>query len=212
MKKRDAHKGFVFMSKIDLVDEALKIASGMPWSDLDVRNPLFVKNHSEQKGHRTPNNSRRHSRRRLWIGMSHVIRRKTRARRTLQAVRVGDAATTNWCSCSTFGRSASGERADAREGIPSGMSTPEGLTQAIGRVMRHNAKDPRPGARDSVASVRDARRRRRARRWFRRRERGPHAERASSSKGEGETSAKPKKRRGSPTHDWTPTPRRALTC
>ena len=55
MKKRDAHKGFVFMSKIDLVDEALKIASGMPWSDLDVRNPLFVKNHSEQKGHMTRN-------------------------------------------------------------------------------------------------------------------------------------------------------------
>ena len=51
MKKRDAHKGFVFMSKIDLVDEALKIASGMPWSDLDVQSVIREESLRAERAH-----------------------------------------------------------------------------------------------------------------------------------------------------------------
>ena len=203
MKKRDAHKGFVFMSKIDLVDEALKIASGMPWSGLDVRNPLFVKNHSEQKGHMTRKQFKE-TFKTASMDWNEPCDTPKKLERDVHFKLFESATRGNHELVLMFNVRSLGigvNVPDARaEAILSGMSTPEGLTQAIGRVMRHNAKDPRPGARAILLLPYEMREEEECEPvdGFGDENGGRTRERASSSKGEGETSAKPKKRSRKP--------------
>ena len=132
MIDEQAHKGFVFMSKIKAVDAAKDKAQELAGKMQDMHGkhawtpkPLFVKNHSNQQTQTRSEREEDFKKFESATNESHRFVLMFNVRSLGVGVNVPDA------------------RAAA---ILSGMATPEGLTQAIGRVLRHDKKDPRPGA------------------------------------------------------------------
>ena len=148
MQSHDAHKGFVFMSEIDAVDAALKFMNDSSL-DLGVRNPLFVKNHSKQTGYMTQSKISETFKMEP-VGASKLCVEKTFERdfhfKLFESARREDHELVLMFNVRSLGVGVNVPDALAVAFL-SGMATPEGLTQAMGRVLRHNAKDPRPGAR-----------------------------------------------------------------